>query len=137
MTSVNRPENLFEGVRPGQYGESLRDFPEHAAEVGRRTAGMSQEEIEAGQRERTAQMIRLAELLAAGVPADAEAVQAEVDGQYRALAGMRAVSTEEFRAMGRSCVDNAQWCAAYEAIAPGLAAYQRDAIDAYADTRLT
>lgn len=39
--------------------------------------------------------------------------------------------------MGRSCVENEPWRAAYEAIAPGLAAYQRDDIDAYVTTRLT
>ncbi|MCC2274356.1 MerR family transcriptional regulator [Streptomyces sp. ET3-23] len=136
MTSINRPENLFEGVRPAMYEETLRDFPEHAEAVRRRTAGMSEEEIEAGHRRRTAQMIRMAEFMAAGLPADAEEVLAEIAAQYRALTALRAVSAEEFRAMGRSCVDNESWRAAYEAIAEGLAAYQRDAIEAYATARL-
>ncbi|MFC0597343.1 MerR family transcriptional regulator [Streptomyces palmae] len=136
MTRINRPENLFEGVRADQYGENLRDFPEQARAVEQAIAGMSPAEIEAGQRERTAWMIRLAELMAAGRPAEAEPVQAEVDVQYRALTAMRAVSAEEFRAMGRSIVENEQRRTAYEAIAPGLAAYQRDAIEAYAANRL-
>ncbi|KPC81349.1 MULTISPECIES: MerR family transcriptional regulator [Streptomyces] len=136
MTSVNRPQILFEGIRPSQYEESLQDFPEHAEEVARRVAGMTPQDVEAGQRERTAQMIRLAELMAAGHPADAEPVQAETDAQYQALIRLRAVSAGEYRAIGRSCVDNDAWRAAYEAIAPGLAAYQRDAIEAYAVTRL-
>ncbi len=50
---------------------------------------------------------------------------------------LRAVSAEEYRAIGRSCVDNDVWRTAYEAIAPGLAAYQRDAIEVYATTRLS
>ncbi|MEV8096895.1 MerR family transcriptional regulator [Kitasatospora sp. NPDC085879] len=133
MTSINRPENLFEGIRPEQYLESLRDFPELAREVEQRTAGMTAEAVAAGQRERTALMIRLAELLAAGEPADGAAAQAEADAQYRALAGIRPVAAEEYRAIGRACVENEQWRAAYEAIAPGLAAYQRDVIEAYAD----
>ncbi|MEV0374464.1 MerR family transcriptional regulator [Streptomyces sp. NPDC050636] len=137
MTSINRPENLFEGVQPAQYGESLRDFPELAREVERRTSTMSEAQIEAGHRERTAQMIRLAELLAAGTPADADPVQGEVDAQYRALTELRAVSADEYRAIGRSCVENEQVRTAYEAIASGLAAYQRDAIEAYATTRLS
>ncbi|WP_406222423.1 MerR family transcriptional regulator [Streptomyces decoyicus] len=137
MTCINRPENLFEGVRPAQYMESLRDFPELAGAIERRTSTMSEAEIEAGHRERTAQMIRLGELLAAGTPADAEAVQAEVDAQYRALVELRAVSAQEYRAIGRSCVENEPWRAVYEAIAPGLAEYQRDAIEAYATTRLS
>ncbi|WP_197085386.1 TipAS antibiotic-recognition domain-containing protein, partial [Saccharothrix sp. ST-888] len=37
---------------------------------------------------------------------------------------------------GQACVDNEQWRAAYEAIAAGLAEYQRDAIQAYADANL-
>ncbi|MFB7614659.1 MerR family transcriptional regulator [Kitasatospora sp. NPDC056181] len=137
MTGINRPENLFEGIQPAQYEDSLRDYPELAESIGRATATMTDAEIEAGQRERTALMIRLAELMAAGTPADADAVQAEVDGQYRAVAALRPLSAEEYRAIGRSCVENEQWRAAYEAIAPGLAAYQRDAIEAYATTRLT
>lgn len=137
MTMINRPENLFEGVQPAVYRASLSDFPELAEAVEQRTAAMDPAEIEAGQRERTALMIRLAEHLAAGSPADADGVQAEIDGQYRSLAALRAVGAEEFRAIGRSCVDNEQWRAAYESIAPGLAAYQRDAIEAYASQRLT
>ncbi len=73
---------------------------------------------------------------AAGLPADAEPAQVEADAQYRALAALRDVSAEEYRAIGRSCVDDDAWRAAYEAIAPGLAAYQRDAIEAYAAARL-
>ncbi|KOX16663.1 MULTISPECIES: MerR family transcriptional regulator [unclassified Streptomyces] len=134
--TVNRPENLFEGIRPEQYQDSLRDFPEHAEQVARRVAGMSPEDVEAGQRERTARMIRLAELMTAGHPADAEAVRSEIDDQYRALTTLRPVSAEEYREIGRSCVDNPAWRTAYEAVAPGLAAFQRDAMDAYATGRL-
>ncbi|MGW3658779.1 MerR family transcriptional regulator [Streptomyces sp. NPDC005151] len=135
--TVNRPENLFEGVQPSQYAENMRDFPELAEAVGRRAAAMSQADADARHRERTAQMIRLAELMAAGHAAAAEPVQAEIDAQYRALMQLRAVSAEEFQAIGRSCVDNDVWRTAYEAIAPGLAAYQRDAIEVYATTRLS
>ncbi|MFD0400287.1 MerR family transcriptional regulator [Kitasatospora sp. NPDC059811] len=136
MTSINRPENLFEGIEPGDVEESLRDFPEHAEAARRATAAMSQADVEAGQRERTARMIRLAELLAAGHPADAEPVQSHIDAEYLALTALRTVSVEEFRAIARSCTENAQWSAAYEAITPGLAAYQRAAMEAYAEARL-
>jgi MerR family transcriptional regulator, thiopeptide resistance regulator len=135
--TINRPENLFEGIQPSQYQESLRDFPEHAAEVARTVAAMTPQDIEAGQRERTTQMILLADLMAAGHPADAAPVQAQIDAQYQAMTELRSVSADEYRAVGRSCVDNSAWRAAYEAIAPGLAAYQRDAIEVYATTRLS
>ncbi|WP_044377821.1 MerR family transcriptional regulator [Streptomyces noursei] len=134
--TINRPENLFEGVTPAQYQETLRHFPEHAEAVARRVAQMSPHDVEAGQRERTAQMVRLAELMAAGHDVDAEPVQSEIDAQYQTLTALRTVTVDEYRALGWSCVDNDAWRAAYEAIAPGLAAYQRDAIEAYATTRL-
>ncbi|MER6563991.1 MerR family transcriptional regulator [Streptomyces sp. NPDC001027] len=134
--TVNRPENLFEGVAPSQYEENLRDFPELAEEVARRADAMSQADTDAAHRERTAQMIRLAELMAAGHPADADPVQAEIVAQYRAVTALRAVTAEDYRAIGRSVVDNETWRAAYEAIASGLAAYQRDAIEVYATARL-
>lgn len=155
VTSINRPENLFEGIQPAEVDASLRDFPEHAEATRRVTAAMTPAEIEAGQRERTERMIRLAELLAAGHPADAEPVQAMIDDEYRLLAAVRAgslpgtaadgtaggapgaVSPEEYRAIARSCTENEQWRAAYETIAPGLAAYQRAAMEAYAAARLT
>ena len=59
--TINRPENLFEGVTPAQYEESMREFPE-LAERSAAHRPMSQAEIEAGHRARTAQMIRLADL---------------------------------------------------------------------------
>lgn len=82
-------------------------------------------------------MILLADLMAADHPADAAPVQAQIDAQYQAPTEVRPVSDEEYRTIGRSCVDNKAWRAAYEAIAPGLAAYRRDAIEAYATTRLS
>ncbi|NUP34822.1 MAG: MerR family transcriptional regulator [Streptomycetaceae bacterium] len=135
--TINRPENLFEGVRPSDYEANMRDFPDLAAEVGRRAATMTQADADEGHRVRTAQMIRLAELMVAGHPADAAPVQAEMHAQYRMVAEMRAVSAEEYRAIGRACVDNEAWRTAYESIAPGLAAYQRDAIQTYATAHLT
>ncbi|MFI8458947.1 MerR family transcriptional regulator [Kitasatospora sp. NPDC085464] len=135
--TINRPENLFEGIRPADVDASLRDFPEHVEATRRATAAMSPEEIEAGQRERTARMIHLAELLAAGHPADAEPVQSTIDEEYRMLGTLRPVPVEEYLAIARSCTENDRWSAAYEAIAPGLAAYQRAAMEAYAAARLT
>ncbi|MBD0691323.1 MerR family transcriptional regulator [Streptomyces sp. CBMA123] len=137
MTAINRPENLFEGLQPADIDASLRDFPEHAEAARHATAAMTPAEIEAGQRERTARMVRLAELLAAGHPADAEPTQCMIDEEYRMLSGLRTVSPEEYLAIARSCTENEQWHAAYEAITPGLAAYQRAAMEAYAAARLS
>ncbi|MFJ6384348.1 MerR family transcriptional regulator [Kitasatospora sp. NPDC092039] len=135
--TINRPENLFEGVQPDDVDASLRDFPEHAEAARRATAAMTPAEIEAGQRERTARMIHLAELMAAGHPADAEPVQSAIDEEYRLLGTLRSVPTGEYLAIARSCTENERWSAAYEAVAPGLAAYQRAAMEAYAAARLS
>lgn len=136
MISITRPENLFEGIRSAQCMKALHGSPGLAGAIERHNAALSEAELEADERERTAQMIRLAELLAAGLPPDAETVQAEIGTQYRTLARIRAATAEEYRAIGRTCVENEHWYAWYEAIAPGLAAYQRAAIEAYAATRL-
>ncbi|MGW7579867.1 MerR family transcriptional regulator [Kitasatospora sp. NPDC054768] len=135
--TINRPENLFEGIQPDDVDASLRDFPEHAEAARRATAAMSPAEIEAGQRERTARMIHLAELMAAGHPAGAEPVQSKIDEEYQLLRTIRSVPAEEYLAIARSCTENEQWSAAYEAIAPGLAAYQRAAMEEYAAARLS
>lgn len=45
--TINRPENLFEGVQPSQYEENMRDFPALAEEVGRRAATMTQADADA------------------------------------------------------------------------------------------
>jgi hypothetical protein len=62
---------------------------------------------------------------------------ARIDARYRALVQLRAVSAEEYRAIGCACVDNDAWRTADEAIAPGLATCRRDAIQAYATIRLS
>ncbi|MFJ3790982.1 MerR family transcriptional regulator [Kitasatospora sp. NPDC090091] len=139
MPNINRPENLFEGFSPSEdhFGDDVREnWPELTEASQRRAAAMTPEEVEQGQRERTAQMIRMAELMVAGTPADDPAVLAEVDAQYQAMAQVHVMGAEEFTAIGEACVANEQWRAAYEQIAAGLAEYQRDAIVAYADTRL-
>ncbi|MFD3789802.1 MerR family transcriptional regulator [Streptomyces cyaneofuscatus] len=84
--------------------------------------------------------------LGVGLPEISRILAEQVDevealrGHHRRLVAERdrldALAATVFRAIGRSCVDNEQWRGAYEAIAPGLAAYQRDAIEAYAAARL-
>ncbi|MEI5101775.1 MerR family transcriptional regulator [Streptomyces sp. PmtG] len=136
MISISRPENLFEGIRTTQCMKALHGFPELAGAYERHTSALSEAELKANERERTAQLVRLAELMAAGLPADSGAVQAEIHAQYRTLARIRVATAEEYRAIGRSCVENEHWYAAYESITPGLAEFQRDAVEAYAATRL-
>ncbi|MFE5866724.1 hypothetical protein ACFQ77_40130 [Streptomyces virginiae] len=80
----------------------MRDFPELAEEIGRRAVGMTQAEADAGHRERTAQMIRPAELMAAGHSVAASPVQADVvDATPDTLAPALADAYLALKAAGR------------------------------------
>jgi hypothetical protein len=78
----------------------------------------------------------LAELLAHGAdPAD-ERVQALVARHYAQVAVFWTPDAESYRGLGRMYVDDERFTATYDAVAPGLAVYLRDAIAVYAATRL-
>lgn len=89
------------------------------------------------QKESTAQLIRMAELMAAGKGADDAGVQAEVRTHYEGLARFWPPNATVFKVVGQSYVDDPQWRAAYDGIAEGLAEYQRDAMAVYADANLS
>jgi hypothetical protein len=135
---INRPENLFEGFDPSSYEAEARErWPdqfEHARQVAE---SFTPERMEADQKELTARMIRLAELMAEGKPVSDPEVQAEVDAHYRWVSRFWTPSAEAYRNLGRMYVDDERFRANYEKIAEGLAAYQRDAMTVYAQDRLS
>ncbi|MEA2703507.1 MAG: MerR family transcriptional regulator, thiopeptide resistance regulator [Actinomycetota bacterium] len=134
---INRPENLFEGFDPSDYdAEAAEKWPvEH--EQSRAVAdGFTPEQLEAGQREMTAKMIRMAELMVAGIPADDPVVQEEVDWHYRSVARFWTPNAAAWTHLGRMYVDDERFRANYEGIAEGLAEYQCAAMEAYAEARL-
>lgn len=135
---INRPENLFEGFDHTQYDDEARErWPEQFEESRRHTAGMTDEDVARMQREVTAAMIRMAEFLAAGTPVDDAAVQHEIDTHYQGMVRFWTPNRTAYRCLGQMYVDDERFKANYEAIAPGLAEYQRDAMAVYADARLT
>ena len=135
---ISRPENLFEGFSPGDYEEEARQrWPEHFDHAEEVAAAMSPEQRIAGQKELTAQMIRMAELMTAGKPPADPEVLAEVDQHYRHVARYWAPSAEAYRNLGQLYVDDERFRASYEKITAGLAAYQRDAMAVYAGERLS
>ncbi|MGW5313645.1 MerR family transcriptional regulator [Nocardia thailandica] len=134
---INRPENLFAGFDQTQYDEeAAQRWPEEFAESQRRTAAMTPEDIERMQREMTAAMIRMAEFMAAGTPADDPAVLAETEQTYQGIARFWTPTREAFKCLGQMYVDDERFKVNYERIAVGLAEYYRDAFAAYADARL-
>jgi hypothetical protein len=89
------------------------------------------------QREITAQMIRMAELMVAGSPPDHPNTLAEVDAHYRGVCQFWTPTAAAYKGLGQTYIDDPRFKSAYDEIAVGLAEYQRDAMAAYADTRLS
>jgi MerR family transcriptional regulator, thiopeptide resistance regulator len=135
---INRPENLFEGFNPADYQDEARQrWPEQFEQAQAVAQAASGEQVMAEQQEITARLIRVAELMTAGQPAAASEVQAEVDQHYRSVAQYWTPTAEGYRGRGQLYVDDERFRARYEQIAPGLAAYQRDAMTIYARDRLS
>ncbi|MFG3140115.1 MerR family transcriptional regulator [Streptomyces sp. NPDC048211] len=139
MVRINRPENLFEGLEhtAEQDSEVRERWPEAWAESRRAVRTMTDADQEAWQREATAQMIRLAEFMVLGTPADDPAVQAETDAHFRGVCRFWTPNAEAYRGLGRTYVDDPRMRANFDRIADGLAAYQRDAMVVYAEARLS
>ncbi|OKI09911.1 MerR family transcriptional regulator [Streptomyces sp. CB02923] len=148
MVKINKPENLFEGFESADFSaaaetaeaEVRERWPqawEEARESRQTTGAMSAEDVEQWQREVTAQMIRMAEFMAAGTPVADPAVQAEVDAQYRFVCRTWTPDAAAYQGMGRHFVEDPQMRANFDKIAEGLAEYQRDAMVHYAETRLS
>jgi DNA-binding transcriptional MerR regulator len=135
---LNRPENLFEGFSPADYEDEARErWPEQFEQAQAVTRAASPEQVTAEQEQLTAQLIRMAELMTAGQPAADPEVQAEVDRHYRWVARYWTPTAQAYRGLGQLYVDDERFRARYEQIAPGLAAYQRDAMTVYARDRLS
>jgi MerR family transcriptional regulator, thiopeptide resistance regulator len=138
MAKISRPENLFQGFDTARHEAAAREQWPEEVEQSRQFAGTLTDEDQARlQQEATAAMVRMAEAMAAGAPVTDPAVQAEVDAHYRGICRMWTPNATAFTALGQTYVDDAQWRAAYDQVAIGLAAYQRDAMAAYADARLS
>ena len=136
--TINRPENLFEGFDSTQYDEEARErWPEQFAESQRRAAAVTPEQMEAIQKETTANMIRMAEFMAAGTPVHDEAVQEAVHEHYVGICRWWTPNAQAYTCLGQMYVDDTRFTATYDKIAVGLAAYYRDAIAHYARTRLS
>ncbi|MGW6422284.1 MerR family transcriptional regulator [Nocardia sp. NPDC055053] len=140
MVEINRPENLFEGFDPSRY-ESLEvdGFPDQqqTRERSKRfTESLTAEEIARMQRETTAAMIRMAELMASGTAVSDFSVQAEIDVAYQLIRPTWDPDAHAFKKLAQTYLDNPAHTVNFDRIAPGLAEYYRDAMVVFADTRL-
>ncbi|TDD11696.1 MerR family transcriptional regulator [Nonomuraea deserti] len=140
MSKISRPENLFEGFDGARYGAEARErWPEQWEQSGQQELldTMTPQEIDRMQQEATAGMIRMAELMATGTPADDPAVLAELDAHYRHMSRFWTPTAAQYAHLGRMQADDERFRANYERIAEGLAGYMRDAMAAYAHARLS
>ncbi|MFG3347028.1 MerR family transcriptional regulator [Streptomyces sp. NPDC048018] len=139
MVRINRPENLFEGFQPDpeMEAEARERWPAAYEESRRAVAGMDPATTEEWQREATAQMIRFAEFMAAGTPADDPAVQDLVDAHHRGVRRFWTPDAEAYRGLAATYAEDPRFRENFDRIAPGLADYQRDAMAVYADARLS
>lgn len=78
----------------------------------------------------------LAGLLAEDVPVEDERVQALVARHYAQILHFWTPSAEAYRNLGQMYVDDPHFTATYDAVAPGLARYLRDAMSVYARDHL-
>ena len=135
---INRPENLFEGFSPASYQDEARErWPGQLDQAQAVAPTTSPGQHEAEQQELTAQLIRMAELMAAGQPAGDPEVQAEVDRHHRWVTRYWTPSAEAYRNLGQLYADDQRFRDNYDRITPGLAEYQRDAMAVYASARLS
>jgi MerR family transcriptional regulator, thiopeptide resistance regulator len=123
---------------PADYEDEARErWPEQFEQAQAVAPPASAEQVTAEQKEITAQLIRMAKLMTAGQPTADPEVQAEVDQDYRWVARHWTPTAQAYRNLGQLYVDDERFRARYEQIAPGLAAYQRDAMTVYARDRLS
>jgi DNA-binding transcriptional MerR regulator len=138
MTQINRPENLFEGFDAATYDAEARErWPQEWQQSKAYADTLTPQDTERMQREQTAAMIRMAELMAAGEPVDSAAVQAEVENAYRSVCRFWTPNAAAFKNLGQMYVDDERFKVNYDRIAVGLAEYYRDAMACYAETRLS
>ncbi|MEV0262546.1 MerR family transcriptional regulator [Streptomyces sp. NPDC050617] len=141
MIKINRPENLFEGFEPADshdYDAEVRERWPAAWEESRQAVGaMTDADKEQWQREVTAQLIRLADLMATGAPAAHPAVQAEMETHYQGICRFWTPNAESYNGLGQTYAEDPRMRANYDKIAPGLADYQRAAMAVYAEERLS
>ncbi|MFJ6661109.1 MerR family transcriptional regulator [Streptomyces sp. NPDC091377] len=138
------PEEKFEvfgDFDPDRYEEEVRrrwGGTDAHRESQRRAATFTKEDWKRLTEEFDAIHRRMADLMAAGTPADAEAAMAVAE-EHRLFisAAHYPCSYEMHTGLGDMYVADARFTATYDTIRPGLAAYLRDAITANAVRHLT
>jgi len=129
---------MFEGFAENPHAdEAQQRWPEAYAQSTRRLGRLSKEEqrelFERGERITAA----LAGLFRGGAAPDGPEVQAEVANHHAWMCAFWTPSRAAYTGLGQMYVDDARFTATYDAHAPGLAAFLRDAMAIWAEQNLT
>lgn len=129
------PEDLYAGFDNSRYDTEARERWGDAAVDRSNDAwtGLGQDGQEAHWRENQAIGEGLAACLADGLAPDHERTQALVARHFAQITTFWTPNRESYRGLGQMYVDDERFTATYDAFAPGLAVYLRDAIDVYAE----
>lgn len=111
---------------PDAYARSQRNWSTLTAE-------QQQAHLDLG----TATTQQLANLFTGGATASDSAVQAQIAEHYRWVDLWWTPNREAYIGLGQMYVDDPRFAANYESLAPGLAAFMRDAMRQYAEANLT
>lgn len=132
-------DEIYQGFDHTQYEAEARErWGDEAVDHGNAiVAGWSKEQWAEHEAEFNAQNRGLAELMDSGVPASDERVQAIIDRHYNGMLVFWTPNRESYTGLGQMYVDDERFAQNYESVRPGLAAYMRDAVKAYADARLS
>lgn len=134
---TSRPEELFEGFDTAHYSERAREeWPDQWQRAREAGDAMTPAEAERMRAEAAEGMGRMAAFLRAGTPVGAAPVQAEVEWHYRQICLMWTPDAGAFAHLGRVYAEDGPWREVYERVAPGLADYQREAMEVFAEHRL-
>jgi MerR family transcriptional regulator, thiopeptide resistance regulator len=132
------PTSMFEDFDGTQYEQEARERWGHTdayRESARRIAGYGEREWTQIRAEADAVVADFARLLAAGEPADGEAVRAAAERHRQHMTRwFYAVSPPMHRNLAEMYIADERFAASYERVAPGLARYVHDAVVANADT---
>lgn len=131
-------KDLYEGFDHSRYEEEARRrWGDRAVDRGNAAwAGLGDEGRAGFLREAQEIGEGLAAAMAAGRPADDDGVQDLVARHHAWCSVFWTPDARSFAALGQGYVDDPRFTATYDAIAPGLAVYLRDAMAIYARERL-
>jgi DNA-binding transcriptional MerR regulator len=130
-------EEMFAAFRDDPHGAEARErWGEQAAAVQREVAGWDRQTATEVHGEMDAVHRRLAELMTAGEPVDARAVQDAVAAHHAWVSRFWTPGREAYVGLGEMYVDDPRFTATIDGYAAGLTPYLRDAMAVYATARL-